>query len=236
MKFEYKLSQVHPNVFVVDIDNTYDLGMIFLRVQEFYESGNEKFRGQEFTLLSYMDWYAKDYSAEEGFTYGGDFSGYNVPSVAIERCYTVNSERTPYDQLLLDIHQTILDLGVYRYYLLGVSSTSEDDVLDHELAHALFYLDDKYRETMITLVELLPFKDELFKFLKDEFEYSEGVHVDETQAYMATGLSEDFEERVKEYEPFREPFQKVFAEWRAEFHEPLTLITKTVDFFDNTHI
>jgi len=236
MKFEYKLSTVHSNIFVLEVDNLCDLGMIFVRAQEFYESANDKFHGKEFTLLSYMDWYSKEYSEHGGFTYGGDFHGFNVPSTAIKNCYTINTERTPYDELFLNVCQTIADLGVTRYYLLGVEH-GDLATLEHEFAHALFFTDDKYRETMTRLVTLLPFQADFFSFLQNEFEYAKNVHIDEAQAYMATGFTEDFsdasEDRVKEYEPFTGPFKEVFQEWRKEISSPTTLKVETVDFFDN---
>lgn len=239
MQFNYTLSQVNPNIFVVEVDNLYDLGMLFVRAQEFYESANSKIRGKEFTLLSYMDWYAKEYSEEGGFTYGGDFHGFNVPSTAIQECYAVNAERTVYDDLFIDICQTIGDLGVHRYYLLGVQR-GDVATLEHEFAHALFFTDAKYRETMTRLVSLLPFRAELFTFLEKEFEYAKNVHVDEAQAYMSTGFTEAFTDaaldRVKEYEPFAGAFREVFKEWRKEISETQTLKSITVDLFDNSPI
>ena len=238
MKFEYTLSQLHPQIFILETNSIYDLGMLFLRAQEFYESANPMFRGKEFTLLSYMDWYAKGYSKEPEFAYSNDFRGFNVPSSAIVKCYSTHTERTPYDKLFIDINQHILDLGVIKYYMIGVNN-HDNDALDHELAHALFYLDDKYRETMTQLVEMLPFKDNLFVLFEKELAYAKEVHIDEGQAYMATGLVEELDEiqkGVQDFNQYTEPFKKVFAEWRVEINAPITLVHRTVDFFDNVHI
>lgn len=237
MKFTYKLQQIHPQIFILEVNTIYDLGMIFLRAQEFYESANSAFRGKNFSLLSYMDWYAKKYSEDQEFTYSNDFRGYNVPSSAIDQCYSVNTERTVYDEFMMQIYDDIaINVGARNFYLLGV--TGEDmDALDHEIAHALFYIDPKYRETMTQLVEMLPFKDELFEKLEKIFAYAKEVHVDETQAYLATGLVEEFgEDRVKVYEQYVDPFKQVFAEWRKEISDPVTILHRDVDFFDNLHI
>ena len=237
MKFEYKLSQVHPRIFVLELDSDYDLGMTFLRAQEFYESVNDQFRGKTFSLLSYMNWYASCCSKDKDFTYTTDFRGYNVPSTTIEQCYAINTERTPYDKFFLGIHEAIISLGVprFEYYLLGAPH-ADAEVLEHEFAHALFFIDDKYREAMTRLVSLLPFQAELFTFLETKLEYAKNVHVDEAQAYMATGFTDDFEDKVKEYEPFTEPFKQVFNEWHAEILPPVTLVHRTVDLFDTKHI
>ena len=235
MKFEIKLSQIHPHIFVVEVDNKYDLGMTFLRAQEFYESVNDAFRGKVFSIFSYMDWYAKGYSEEKGFTYTIDYRGYNVPSTALNDCYRTYKGHTPHDDMMLNIMKTISDLGTSRYYLLG-TSMGDAATLEHEMAHGLFFVNEQYRKTMEHHVSLLPIRTELFAFLKEEMGYADAVHVDETQAFMSTGLSDAFEEKMDEYKKFVGPFEETFKQYRAEFDKPATLFQKTVDLFEDNHI
>ena len=50
-KPEYKLYKIAPKLFCVEMPNTYDLSMLFVRYQEYYESPNPKFRNKAFKLL-----------------------------------------------------------------------------------------------------------------------------------------------------------------------------------------
>jgi len=42
----------------IQFDDEYDLALHFLRAQEFYESPNEKFRGQPFNIWDYIKWHS----------------------------------------------------------------------------------------------------------------------------------------------------------------------------------
>ena len=99
MKIKYKINEVKPKVFAVVIEDRYDRAMTFLRVQEFYESPNKKFRGKNFSIWDYMKWYSTEYG--KGFTYGTDWSGFNVPLETAYSCYdTLNDRYTDYDEVM----------------------------------------------------------------------------------------------------------------------------------------
>ena len=77
MNLNYTLQEVKPNVFVVLLEDNYNLPMLFCRVQEFYESPNEDFRNKKFSIWEYMEWYSK--SNKGSFTYPSDWAGFNIP-------------------------------------------------------------------------------------------------------------------------------------------------------------
>src|SRR5262245_51147422 len=75
-------STLADGIFLVRFDAQYALASTFLRFQEHYESS--RFRDRVFSLEEYMDWYAGRFGA---FTYFEDWSGFNVPSSALEPFY-----------------------------------------------------------------------------------------------------------------------------------------------------
>ena len=83
-----------------------------------------------------MDWYAAQFGA---FTYFQDWSGFNVPSTALEPFYGGR-----FDPLLRKEQQLLrLFRGVRPpFYVIGLY---DDDDLTHELAHALFFMRSDYR-------------------------------------------------------------------------------------------
>ena len=129
--------RIADDVHVVRFDSQYALASTFLRIQEHYESSH--FRGRVFSLEEYMDWYAARFGA---FTYYEDWSGFNVPSTAIEPFYSgrFNPLLRKEQQLL-----RLFDQAKAPFYVIGLYQDAE---LTHELAHALFYLRPAYRQAV----------------------------------------------------------------------------------------
>ena len=75
-----------------------------------------------------------------------------------------------------------------KYYLIGTLENA-DSVLNHELAHAYFYLYPKYKKEMLSLVDKLSKKTyrTTTSWFKD-IGYTEKVYKDELQAYISTDL------------------------------------------------
>ena len=71
MKIDYKIEEVRPNVFAVIVKDHYHRAMLFLRVQEFYESPNPQFRGKNFSIWDYIEWYSR--RNKDVFTYTFDW-------------------------------------------------------------------------------------------------------------------------------------------------------------------
>ena len=79
-KLGYWLKRILPHVYHLHFEDPYQLAMHFLRAQEFYES--PKFADKIFTLVEYMEWYAKEHG-NGVFDYMKTWSGFNVPSWAL---------------------------------------------------------------------------------------------------------------------------------------------------------
>jgi hypothetical protein len=130
-------SMIAEGVFLVRFDTQYALASTFLRIQEHYESS--RFRNRVFSLEQYMDWYAERFGA---FTYYEDWSGFNVPSTALDPFYA--GEFDP----LLEKEQRFLRLFRNErrpFYVIGIS---DDEDLKHELVHALFSTRPAYRRAV----------------------------------------------------------------------------------------
>ena len=71
------------HIWGVKIKDSHSRAMLFLRPQEFYESAFEEIINSQFKFSKYMDIYKQHYGKQE-FTYGEDWSGFNIPSTILE--------------------------------------------------------------------------------------------------------------------------------------------------------
>ena len=69
---------IHDRIAIVQIPDQFELGMLFLRCQEYYESPCKEFNNQPFVVLDFMNWYRKEMKSKS-FTYPEDYIGYNIP-------------------------------------------------------------------------------------------------------------------------------------------------------------
>lgn len=218
----YELYRVRRKIYAVKVEEQYQRAMLFLRYQEYYESPYKQFQGKNFDIFEFMDYYRKDRGVG-CFTYPRDWSGYNIPSDSFNKCikgiFDVKVTATPYDAHMFDIKWAITeDLKNYRYpepekekfYLIGVDKV-EGDIMDHEIAHAMFYLDSDYKKEMTALVKNLAMRkyNGMCNILL-KLGYRKEVLIDEIQAFMSTGLWDTMEDLklTKEVIEFEEVFKK----------------------------
>jgi hypothetical protein len=185
---EYKITELFPKVFVFIIPDDYIRAMLFLRIQEFYESKNRKFKGKKFSFWDYKEWYS---SLKGGnFTYTSDWSGFNVPLSVALKCKKISKVETPYDIEMNKILNKICKKQNSKgSYLIGVKSI-KSNTFKHELAHALYYTDKIYKNSMDIITKSIGNKNlKALKCRLKEFGYCEEVLMDEIQAYMSTEKS-----------------------------------------------
>lgn len=189
MNISYTLQEVKPNVFVVLLEDNYNLPMLFCRVQEFYESPNEDFRGKKFSIWEYMEWYSKN--GKGSFTYPSDWAGFNIPYPVLRDCMDLhfpNKEfESPYDKTMYEIYETLKERGVENMYILGTQK-NEGDTFNHEVCHGLFFTNPEYREEALSFVESI--NENVMDFFRKnllDIGYTESVVKDEVQAYLMFG-------------------------------------------------
>jgi hypothetical protein len=200
----YEVHRTMPSVYTVVVPDQYERAMLFVRYQEFYESPYKEFYNKKFHLVDFMNHYRKDRGSDY-FSYPKDWSGYNIPSDALLKCVLSVPDSNLYDKEMTDIVMAIAsDLQKiwydrtkrHKFYIIGVDSI-ESRVMDHEIAHSLFYTSKEYKKKMTFLVNNLnPKKREKLTDYLLKIGYRKQMIVDEIQAFMSTGLTGEMEKIV----------------------------------------
>lgn len=214
------LYKVADKIWAVVIPDDYLRCWVFLRCQEYYESTSPNFQNNRFTWKDYMKWYMSGEGPRGGsdvFTYANDWSGFNLPSEAIEDCISDIKDYGPYDQIMDSIIQTIKETESGNYYVLGITTVDnvEDDLLAHELAHGMWYTDSEYKSEMTKLLKkMTPSSIKKVKQFIAEIGYAESVLEDEAQAYLSTGIYDEW--KVDDIDSWSEPFKEVFDKFKQK--------------------
>jgi len=166
--------EIANGIYLLRFKTQYELAATFLRVQEHYES--PRFHGRVFSLEQFMDWYASRYG---NFTYYQDWAGFNVPSTAFRPFYEGKFDPlSEKEKALLRLFKGLRG----RFYVIGVYGRGAKDSFTHELAHALFFMDDRYRKAVREAMRGYD-TNKLAKQIADAG-YAKHVIADEIQAYI----------------------------------------------------
>jgi hypothetical protein len=229
--FKYKLFKITERLYCIEMPNPYDLAMLFVRYQEYYESPNKDVRNKAFDLEQYMRWYSvnnKNHRYEDkshmSFSYPIDFCGFNIPSSAITNILLKGEyvgSLNMYDALMRNIYNDIMD-DIGRtcngsFYLIGTPKMQSSTMM-HEIAHGLYYLNSTYYIVANKLISDHLTKSEIkaFKKVLKDYHYAKEVMYDEIQAYLSTG------EMIKQFPDVdNKPFQKHFKEYYKDIKPKL---------------
>lgn len=199
---EVKVYKIADSTAIIDVQyNTrYELCSAFMRMQEFYESDIDCIRGNYFTIEKYMDEYAKKFG---GFSYTMDWSGFNIPSYAYFNFYSLfrnnllEKEKALDCRIIAGLHAAGFDVygNNLTFYIIGSykECPRQASVIQHEIAHALYSLDNDYRFHADANCDVIPYRDDIIKVLK-EWGYADSVIKDEVQAYVTTNCGRDWKE------------------------------------------
>jgi hypothetical protein len=210
-RFKIKKTQPAPGVIYLKFANQYECCSTFMRMQEFYESPFKEIRGKHFSLELFMDLYAKQ---QGNFTYTSDWGGFNVPGHVVDDFYLKfqNGLLAKEARLFDLIYDGMGNLRKDKYYVIGMY---DEGSLDHELAHAVYYLNADYRLVVNSMVKSLPtYVSEPIRAWLLKKGYSKALVVDETNAYLTTSgkdeLTKRFGKRVgnrfEKFAPFRDAY------------------------------
>jgi len=224
MKFKNKLvkaevKRLYPNVYGVKVDDAYDRAMLFCRYQEFYESPFKQIRGKYFTLEEYMRLYTKE-NKKNFFTYPYDWSGYNIPSNVLEKAVNLFYKENPYDEIMNSIEiycsNSAMDTNDgkrTKWYLIGYGPEN-DSILAHEIAHAFYYTNKKYKVEMDNAVAKIQKND--YNSIKKElikmgYVDDKKIIDDEIQDFVSTGLYGAFDnDKIRKYQ---KDFQLIYNKY-----------------------
>ena len=197
------LFKLADKIYALKIADEHLRSFIFMRVQEFYESQNPKFFQNDYQIADFIKWYKEDFKKSKYFTYGTDWGGFNIPSEAINTCLKgLKEDPNDYDKMLMAIVDTIKKDEDGRFYLIG-TDLSDGGLLDHEMAHGLYYTNLDYRKQIDSIITRMT--PSMHKKVADsllDMGYNQRVIDDEIQAYIATGGGNSYYRLVDE-EPFK---------------------------------
>jgi hypothetical protein len=184
-----------------------------------------------------MEWYSKTQCERVDkkkrplhmFSYTADWSGFNIPSWALDEVLPEIEDWNKYDDFMFTVYNLIKKTEEeHPFYLIGTygGGASEDDpsgesILDHEVAHALFTVNRDYRLAVQDLMAQwsmevghegaeLDSAQEVLKLMG----YHETTVIDEIHAYCATGLCDELKGVISKKE--MKPFRKLFKEFKQK--------------------
>ena len=211
----FTLHEVAKNIYWAEFEDEYTLCMSFLRFQEYYESPDITVREQVVPYLDLIEKYSKA-TQNWAFSYVADWGGFNLPSSVIDGVLERGIlDHNVYDYRILSIHSFIRARTKDHYYLIGTGRRQEG-YLKHEIAHGFFYTIPEYRKEMVGLIDTLSDDviDGLYQALLNDG-YTPEVLDDEVQAYISTGMGDDFLFYVTD--AVRIKFEEVFNRYYEKF-------------------
>jgi hypothetical protein len=158
-----------------------------MRLQEYYECPDPAIRNRVFTHAEFMDSYARRHG---NFTYCLDWAGFNVPGHVVTEFFRQFKDLSTREQML----QKIVSKFKEKYYIIATYSGPKN-YLRHEMAHALYYLSDEYRQRMNELLATCTIKKYLYRWLKQRG-YNEDQFDDEIQAYLSTSTKACLQRKI----------------------------------------
>lgn len=219
--FVLSITKLRDGVYVLRMDNTFDLAMTCLRVSEWNESPNPRFHHQKFTIAEYIAWYAKTQSKTNEFSYPEDWTGWNIPIDEIKKVYDAGvPDFNHYDALMLGIYGLVSSQEEGKAYVIAVPTDTPDTELDeHELTHAMYCLDEEYQAKCKAIMAEAP--EKLVAKLREELNdggYAMSVVDDEIQAYLTTGDAGFFKKiKGKAFDELRSKLQALHKEHYERF-------------------
>jgi hypothetical protein len=150
-----------------------------LRFQEYFES--PQFRGKIFEKKEFEDWYRQKKNGKfDYYDFWGD--GFNIPGHILEAFYRGEFKNlTNKEKLILDAFRNRRHTN---FYIIATAKNSETKTFEHEIAHALYYLNSQYKfevDQVLDSINIGPVET----FLKDFYgDYHNSVLRDEAHAWL----------------------------------------------------
>lgn len=182
-------TNLNSQILIATSNSKHELGMTFLRFQEYYEG--PKYKGQIFTIKEYKEWYKKTYQKNE-FTYCSDWSGYNIPDYVIKDVKNNFKRLSKYEREFISECQKMTE----PYYVIG-SRKSDMRTMRHEISHAFWHIYPSYKREISNCILKILNDTNINKIRENliKMGYNDCVMEDETQAYLLT----DFDTYIKKW-------------------------------------
>lgn len=221
------IKKISNNIIHLSMPTQKEISSLLIRFQEYYESPIKEIRGKIFTLGYLKHLYSLSTRTERGgFTYhrgnlfDGDWNGFNFPGEVIEPFVRgLFDPLTPGEEDVVELLKWRQD----KFYVIGTHAESgEDWVMDHEVCHALYYINEAYRvnvdEALVEALDSEPKLANMYTMLKS-WGYCDEVLADECHAYISADYKWLCDEKEDELDKFD-------IEIPEELHKQLRKIKK----------
>lgn len=186
-KVNFDVNIISNNVYHLHFKKQKDLASTFLRIQEFYES--PKFQNKKIELDQFYHYY-KNFKGGK-FSYLSDWGGFNLPYYVFGEFIKVNKTLSVRETQLFNLIR-----GLKNFYVVGTWGSKRTidyrETLNHELAHAFYYLNKDYKNKILSLLQNKDLSNLNAYFKK--LGYNAKVFKDESHAYLIS----DFKELVRD--------------------------------------
>lgn len=184
-----KVTKVSPKVVLLEFPSIKELTLHMWRFQEFYE-GEEGIKGcLMYTFDEFVDKYSDDSGMLDYFSY---WEGFNIPMEVI-RSIQLRVPDFYFSRRENEVLISLCDTENDGY----VIATVEGDTIAqrHEIAHARFYLDQKYHQAITVFVESMAHNSyDLYSRMTSDLKsagYIQEVFTDEISAYLVAWNEDD---------------------------------------------
>jgi len=181
----FKSSKPIKNCLLLEFNTQKDLALAFCRVEEYYE-GQPQLNRNYTSFVDFIDFFMKD---DGQINYFNFWAGFNIPgNVFMEWAQKEMWDKTKWELALINEIEKKLDLSE-PFYIIG-GKKGDMNVIDHEIAHALYYMNESYKSEMeeMNYGFYKNYRMQYSKMVKElkRMGYGENVIKDEVQAYMST--------------------------------------------------
>lgn len=212
----FRVIQPVPDCHMFLFDNNKELALTFCRVQEYYESDLDSLRGKHFTIEEFIDASMDDKGNLDYFSY---WDGFNFPGHVFHAWKEGINDLTKWEKYLID---NLPSTNEKPFYVIGALE-KEKVTINHEIAHALFTLNEEFSKEMLALnIQFINEHKKEAKKLLQIFKilgYGENVFADEIQAYLSTDtkkdLVENFELDYDTLKPLITQYRKVLRKYNS---------------------
>jgi hypothetical protein len=211
-----KLTKLAPQILLFEGYTQKELALTFFRIQEYYESPLNGLRNQQFSVFDFL---YESMDVDGSMNYFTFWAGFNFPGFVVKDWWNKHSDWTPFEQRLIRDIRLNVDTDE-PFYVIGALE-KDTETIDHEVAHALWFIDQDYQKEMSELnTELIMWHSDNYEEMQNHLlsiGYSDVVMSDEIQAYMIESQEsflEEFDVNYSEVEDIRKKYREVFEKYK----------------------
>jgi hypothetical protein len=181
-----------PGVLHLEFPTRKELTLSMCRIEEFYESPYDNIRGKIFTWDEFLETYTKEDGTLDYFAY---WDGFNVPGNVVQWFFCAHvREFSTRENTIYRVWQ-----HSKTEYLIATQEGCAQDIVEHELAHARYYLNQNYKARMDNAIANFGTENmyAITQGLLSDTRYADKPELlnDEIQAYLATSEYPELEQK-----------------------------------------